>query len=135
MTTSKVLSGMGKLGIVFSGPNSLEDELPCTTSVQCTTDEENDKEEDASSEPPLKGLLATWMERIGVLSDRLVVHGLNLHSEVSAHTSLTVFNFMTMIIYYLVYFDGTENEKKAGSLKKNIIIPTVKELDVLKGNQ
>lgn len=110
MTISKVLSGMGKLMIVFSGPNSLQDELPCTTSVQCTTDQENDKEEGEFSEPPLKGLLATWMERIGVLSDRLVVHGLTLHSKVSAHTSLTVFNLKTTIIYYLVYFDGTGKE-------------------------
>lgn len=110
ITISKVFGGMGKLIILSWGHRSLENELPSTTSIQCTTDQENNKEEDESSEPPPKGLLATWMGRIGVFPDRLVVHGLTLHSEVSVNISLTIFNLITTIFYYLVYFDGTGTE-------------------------
>ncbi|CAJ0548447.1 Ff.00g020600.m01.CDS01 [Fusarium sp. VM40] len=110
ITISKVLGGVGKLITVCWGPRSSEDEVPSLTSLERTTDQENDKEEDESSKVPPKGLLATWMGRIGVFPDRLVVHGLTLHSEVSVNISLTIFNLITTIFYYLVYFDGTGTE-------------------------
>jgi hypothetical protein len=80
MTISKVLGGMGKSMIVFQGPKSLEDELSSTMIVECTTDHENHMEEGESSEPPPKGLFATWLGSSGVFSDHLVVHELSLHS-------------------------------------------------------
>ncbi|KAG5655319.1 hypothetical protein KAF25_010471 [Fusarium avenaceum] len=139
ITISKVLGCIGKLMIVCWGRMSLENEVPSTTSVECSTDQENDKEGGESSEPPPKGLLATWMGRIGVFPDRLVVHGLTLHSEVSVNISLTIFNLITTIFYYLVYFDGTDEMEVVGAVAAIVqLVGTAKDafkyIDGVKGS-
>jgi hypothetical protein len=63
---------------------------------------EDGKEAEESSVP--KGNL---LGRMGVVVDRWAVQCLTLHSTASYSITLTVFNLITTVMYYLVYFDGT----------------------------
>jgi hypothetical protein len=63
---------------------------------------EDGKEAEESSVP--KGNL---LGRVGVVVDRWAVQCLTLHSTASYSITLTVFNLITTVMYYLVYFDGT----------------------------
>ena len=45
--------------------------------------------------------------RLGVVVDRWAVQCITLHSTASYSITLTVFNLITTVMYYLVYFDGT----------------------------
>ncbi|RBR24304.1 uncharacterized protein FIESC28_02794 [Fusarium coffeatum] len=61
------------------------------------------KEPEESSSVPKGSFLA----RLGVVVDRWFVQCLTLHSTASYSITLTVFNLITTVMYYLVYFDGT----------------------------
>ncbi|RFN51738.1 hypothetical protein FIE12Z_3941 [Fusarium flagelliforme] len=64
---------------------------------------EDGKEPEESSSVP-KG---SFVGRLGVIVDHWVVQCLTLHSTASHSITLTVFNLITTVMYYLVYFDGT----------------------------
>ncbi|KAI1072964.1 hypothetical protein LB507_009029 [Fusarium sp. FIESC RH6] len=49
----------------------------------------------------------SFLGRLGVVVDRWAVQCITLHSTASYSITLTVFNLITTVIYYLVYFDGT----------------------------
>ena len=68
--------------------------------VQCLAMQSTDKE--SLSVP--KG---SFLGRLGVVVDRWAVQCLTLHSTASYSVTLTVFNLITTVLYYLVYFDGT----------------------------
>ncbi|KAH7198864.1 uncharacterized protein B0J16DRAFT_47156 [Fusarium flagelliforme] len=76
-----------------------------TQTEQCGTEgtKEDGKEPEESSSVP-KG---SFVGRLGVVVDHWVVQCLALHSTASICITLTVFNLITTVMYYLVYFDGT----------------------------
>jgi hypothetical protein len=64
---------------------------------------EGRKEDEKPSDEPA----GSWLGRVGVIGDRWLLRFLLLHSTASVSITLTIFNLITTVMYYLIYFDGT----------------------------
>ncbi|KAF4953304.1 hypothetical protein FGADI_6070 [Fusarium gaditjirri] len=104
---TKLLKSIGTLLTILLSRGSSEDEQGGQTEVQSTSGEGTAQEQDEIRGQMFEGSYGGWLGRIGVATDRLVVRGLTLNTTASTSITLTVFNLITTVFYYLVYFDGT----------------------------
>ncbi|KAI1063759.1 hypothetical protein LB506_005462 [Fusarium annulatum] len=101
---TKLLESIGTLLALLLSRGSSEDEQNETSEAQSTSGEDAAEEQE---DHLFAGHPGAWLGRIGVFPDRLVVRGLALNTTASTSITLTVFNLITTVFYYLVYFDGT----------------------------
>ncbi|KAF5712241.1 hypothetical protein FGLOB1_4619 [Fusarium globosum] len=101
---TKLLESIGTLLALLLSRGSSEDEQNETSEAQSTSGEDAAEEQE---DHLFAGRPGAWLGRIGVFPDRLVVRGLALNTTASTSITLTVFNLITTVFYYLVYFDGT----------------------------
>lgn len=101
---TKLLESIGTLLALLLYRGSSEDEQNETSEAQSTSGEDAAEEQE---DHLFAGHPGAWLGRIGVFPDRLVVRGLALNTTASTSITLTVFNLITTVFYYLVYFDGT----------------------------
>ncbi|EXL92356.1 hypothetical protein NOF04DRAFT_15996 [Fusarium oxysporum II5] len=107
---AKLLESIGTLLAFLLSRGSLEDEQSGQSEVQFTSGEDTAEEQDETREQMFAGHPEAWLGRIGVAPDQLVMRGLTLNTTASTSITLTLFNFITTVFYYLVYFDGTGTE-------------------------
>ncbi|KAF4953932.1 hypothetical protein FSARC_12288 [Fusarium sarcochroum] len=108
IAVTKILDALGKL--VSRGEDAASTtHVPSDTPTEGPSPEQesNADNEVESKEPVSVGLSATWLGRLGAIVDRSLVRALTIHSRASVGISVTVFNLITTVVYYLVYFDGT----------------------------
>ncbi|KAJ4258931.1 hypothetical protein NW762_008018 [Fusarium torreyae] len=107
VAVTKLLDALGRL--VSRGEDAASTAYaPSDAPIEESPPEEgNTSNEVQSKEPVSVGLSATWLGRLGAIVDRWLVRALTLHSRASVSISVTIFNLITTVIYYLVYFDGT----------------------------
>ncbi|EMT67124.1 hypothetical protein FOC4_g10003671 [Fusarium odoratissimum] len=105
-----LLESIGTLLAFLLSRGSLEDEQSGQSEVQFTSGEDTAEEQDETREQMFAGHPEAWLGRIGVAPDQLVMRGLTLNTTASTSITLTLFNFITTVFYYLVYFDGTGTE-------------------------
>ncbi|KAF5249514.1 hypothetical protein FANTH_5207 [Fusarium anthophilum] len=104
---AKLLESIGTLLAFLLSRGSADDERNGESEVQSISGEESAEEQEETRDRLFAGHPGAWMGRIGVAPDQLVVRGLALNTTTSTSITLTVFNLITTIFYYLVYFDGT----------------------------
>ncbi|EXK82647.1 hypothetical protein FOQG_13070 [Fusarium oxysporum f. sp. raphani 54005] len=104
---AKLLESIGTLLALLLSRDSSEDEQSGQSEVQSTSGEDTAEEQDETREQMFAGHPGAWLGRIGVAPDQLVVRGLTLNTTASTSITLTLFNLITTVFYYLVYFDGT----------------------------
>ncbi|KAF5626151.1 hypothetical protein F52700_8868 [Fusarium sp. NRRL 52700] len=104
---AKLLESIGTLLALVLSRGSLEDEQSGQSEVQTTSSENTAEGQEETRIRIFAGHPGAWLGRIGVAPDQLVVRGLWLNTTASASIALAVFNFITTVFYYLVYFDGT----------------------------
>ncbi|KAJ9427083.1 hypothetical protein FOXG_18688 [Fusarium oxysporum f. sp. lycopersici 4287] len=107
---AKLLESIGTLLALLLSRDSSEDEQSGQSEVQSTSGEDTAEEQDETREQMFAGHPGAWLGRIGVAPDQLVVRGLTLNTTASTSITLTLFNLITTVFYYLVYFDGTGTE-------------------------
>lgn len=107
---AKLLESIGTLLALLLSRDSSEDEQSGQSEVQSTSGEDTAEEQDETREQMFAGHPGAWLGRIGVAPDQLVVRGLTLNTTASMSITLTLFNLITTVFYYLVYFDGTGTE-------------------------
>ncbi|KAH7212144.1 hypothetical protein DER44DRAFT_212501 [Fusarium oxysporum] len=107
---AKLLESIGTLLAFLLSRGSLEDEQSGQSEVQFTSGEDTAEEQDETREQMFAGHPGAWLGRIGVAPDQLVMRGLTLNTTASTSITLTLFNFITTVFYYLVYFDGAGTE-------------------------
>ncbi|KAH7226281.1 hypothetical protein BKA60DRAFT_178454 [Fusarium oxysporum] len=107
---AKLLESIGTLLALLLSHDSSEDEQSGQSEVQSTSGEDTAEEQDETREQMFAGHPGAWLGRIGVATDQLVVRGLTLNTTASTSITLTLFNLITTVFYYLVYFDGTGTE-------------------------
>lgn len=107
---AKLLESIGTLLAFLLSRGSLEDEQSGQSEVQSTSGEDTAEVQDETREQIFAGHPGAWLGRIGVAPDQLVVRGLTLNTTASTSITLTLFNLITTVFYYLVYFDGTGTE-------------------------
>ncbi|KAM0080240.1 hypothetical protein ACKRZS_007612 [Fusarium odoratissimum] len=107
---AKLLESIGTLLAFLLSRGSFEDEQSGQSEVQSTSGEDTAEEQDETREQMFAGHPGAWLGRIGVAPDQLVMRGLTLNTTASTSITLTLFNFITTVFYYLVYFDGTGTE-------------------------
>ncbi|KAH6980217.1 hypothetical protein EDB82DRAFT_510383 [Fusarium venenatum] len=108
IAVTKILDALGKLV-------SLGDDTVSTTNAPSDIPTEGPLPEQEGTvdnnvdlkEPLSVGLSATWFGRLGAIIDRWLVRALTIHSRASVGIFLTIFNLITTVIYYLVYFNGS----------------------------
>ncbi|GKU06162.1 hypothetical protein FLAG1_09832 [Fusarium langsethiae] len=106
ITVAKVLGLIGKL--VVSQPDTTEPAESLTEAGERPIDDlqrgtEAGREEEKPSVKPSDSRFG----RLSVTVDRWLVRLASLESTADATITLTVFNLITTVLYYLVYFDGT----------------------------
>ncbi|CEI41706.1 hypothetical protein FVEN_g3733 [Fusarium venenatum] len=108
IAVTKILDALGKLVprgddtvSATNAPSDIPTEGPLPEQ-EGTTDDNLDLQES-----PSVGLSATWFGRVGAIIDRWLVRALTIHSRASVGIFLTIFNLITTVIYYLVYFNGS----------------------------
>ncbi|KAF5579306.1 hypothetical protein FPANT_9675 [Fusarium pseudoanthophilum] len=104
---AKLLESIGTLLALVLSRGSLEEEESDQSELQSISSGDNVEEQHESRSQIFAGNPGAWLGRIGVAPDRLVVRGLRLDTTASTSIALTVFNLITTVFYYLVYFDGT----------------------------
>ncbi|EWZ01244.1 hypothetical protein FOYG_00909 [Fusarium oxysporum NRRL 32931] len=107
---AKLLESIGTLLALLLSRDSSEDEQSGQSEVQSTSGDDTAEEQDETREQMFAGHPGAWLGRIGVAPDQLVVRGLTLNTTASTSITLTLFNLITTVFYYLVYFDGTGTE-------------------------
>ncbi|EGU82375.1 hypothetical protein FOPG_10929 [Fusarium oxysporum f. sp. conglutinans race 2 54008] len=107
---AKLLESIGTLLALLLSRDSSEDEQSGQSEVQSTSGQDTAEEQDETREQMFAGHPGAWLGRIGVAPDQLVVRGLTLNTTASTSITLTLFNLITTVFYYLVYFDGTGTE-------------------------
>ncbi|KAF4337408.1 hypothetical protein FBEOM_8729 [Fusarium beomiforme] len=100
---AKILETSGNLLALLWSSETSDNE----SAVQTTMDQDTTEEQNAPETPPPAGLSGTWLGKTGVVPDQWVVRGLTLNTTTSANMTLTLFNLVTTVFYYLVYFDGS----------------------------
>ncbi|KAF5695252.1 hypothetical protein FDENT_556 [Fusarium denticulatum] len=103
---AKLLESIGTLIALVLSRGSLEDEQSEQAELQSISSGDNVEEQHESRPQIFTGHPGAWLGRIGVAPDQLVVRGLKLNTATSTSIALTVFNLITTVFYYLVYFDG-----------------------------
>ncbi|KAF5584259.1 hypothetical protein FPCIR_8726 [Fusarium pseudocircinatum] len=103
---AKLLESIGTLLALVLSRGSLEDEQSEQAEVQSISSGDTAEEQHESRPQIFAGHPGAWLGRIGVAPDQLVVRGLKLNTTTSTSIALTVFNLITTVFYYLVYFDG-----------------------------
>ncbi|KAF5977273.1 hypothetical protein FCOIX_6540 [Fusarium coicis] len=106
---AKLLESVGTLIALLLSRGGWEDEQSgeSVQSSESTSSEDTSEEQDETSSQSFAGYSGAWLGRIGAVPDRLVVRGLTLNTTASKGIALTVFNLITTVFYYLIYFDGT----------------------------
>ncbi|KAH7178188.1 hypothetical protein DER46DRAFT_146975 [Fusarium sp. MPI-SDFR-AT-0072] len=104
---AKLLESIGTLLALLWSRDTSEDEQSGQSEAQSISGEDTTEEQEETREQLFAGHPGAWLGRIGVVPDRLVVRGLTLNTTTSTSITLTVFNLITTVFYYLVYFDGT----------------------------
>ncbi|KAL6922986.1 hypothetical protein FSST1_000260 [Fusarium sambucinum] len=108
IAVTKILDALGKL--VSRGEEAvLTTDVPSDIPTEGPSPEqESTANDDVDTKVPLSvGLAATWFGRLGAVVDRWLVRALTIHSRASVGIFLTIFNLITTVIYYLVYFNGS----------------------------
>ncbi|KAJ4129771.1 hypothetical protein NW768_006740 [Fusarium equiseti] len=91
--------------IKFFSPSRTKD-----ATTQTETKSVDDKEwlkEDGREEPSSSAPRGSWVGRLGADIDDWFSQCITLNSATSVSMTLTAFNLITTVMYYLVYFDGT----------------------------
>ncbi|KAI1045765.1 hypothetical protein LB505_009301 [Fusarium chuoi] len=101
---TKLLECIGTFLALLASRGSSEDEQNPTSEAQSTSGEDAAEE---LEDHLFAGHPGAWLGRIGVVPDQLIVRGLALNTTASTSIMLTIFNLITTVFYYLVYFDGT----------------------------
>ncbi|KAG5806936.1 hypothetical protein H9Q74_004734 [Fusarium xylarioides] len=104
---AKLLESVGTFLVLLLSRGSTEDEQSGQSEVQAISGGDTTEEQEETTDQLFEGHPGPWLGRIGVVPDRLVVRGLMLNTTASTSITLTVFNLITTVFYYLVYFDGT----------------------------
>ncbi|CAF3525986.1 unnamed protein product [Fusarium graminearum] len=108
IAVTKILDTLGKL--VSRGEDAVSAiDVPSDIPTEGPSPEhEGTSNDDVDTKVPLSvGLAATWFGRLGAIVDRWLVRAFTIHSRASVGILLTIFNLITTVVYYLVYFDGS----------------------------
>ncbi|KAL4726560.1 hypothetical protein ACLX1H_005447 [Fusarium chlamydosporum] len=106
IAVAKVLGHIGKLVFQQAAITKTADASPQTEEIS-VNDQERIQDEGIETETTL---VASRGEKVGMICaaiDRWTTRALSLNSAASFTMMLTVFNLITTVIYYLVYFDGS----------------------------
>ncbi|RGP66077.1 hypothetical protein FSPOR_6903 [Fusarium sporotrichioides] len=106
ITVAKALRLIGKLVVSRTDTAETTEALP-EAGEGPIDDLQRSTEAGRKEEKPSVNPAGSWLGRMGVIIDRWLVRFVLLQSTADVTITLTVFNLITTVIYYLVYFDGT----------------------------
>ncbi|KAL6921183.1 hypothetical protein FSST1_005209 [Fusarium sambucinum] len=104
---AKVLNLIGKLFVPPTETTEANEVMTEVGEVCPVDDRQQDTEAVKEEDQPLVEQSGSRLGRLGVAIDRWLVRFLFMDTTADVCITLTVFNLITTIIYYLVYFDGT----------------------------
>ncbi|OBS28398.1 hypothetical protein FPOA_02336 [Fusarium poae] len=96
-------------GLFVTPPDRIETTEASTEAGEVRLADDHGQDTDAVREedkPPVKQS-GSWLGRLAVTIDRWLVRFILMDTTTDISITLTVFNLITTIIYYLIYFDGT----------------------------
>ncbi|CEI66213.1 unnamed protein product [Fusarium venenatum] len=104
---AKALNLIGKLFVPQTETTEANEAMTEAGEVRPVDDHQQDTEAVKEEEKPPVERSGSRLGRLGVTVDRWLVRFLLMDTTADISITLTIFNLITTVIYYLVYFDGT----------------------------